>query len=72
MPKSNRLLGMWLLLFMLIFLFPSFNTQVHLIGENVNATNIEVILMDVTPTILIVGVVAYAILLTSYTLKMIN
>ncbi|MBA7493371.1 hypothetical protein ES702_03929 [subsurface metagenome] len=72
MQRSNRLLGMWLLLFMLIFLFPSFNTQVHLIGENVNATNIEVILMDITPTILIVGVVAYAILLTSYTIKMVD
>jgi len=63
---------MWILLFMLIFLFPSFNTQIHLIGEHVNATNIEVVLMDVTPTILIVGVVAYAILLVSYTIKKIN
>jgi hypothetical protein len=68
--SSNRLLGMWLIFFMLIFLFPSFNTQVHTIGEHVNATDIEVVLMDLTPTLLIVGIVLYAILLISYTIRM--
>ena len=68
--SGDKLLGMWILFFMLILLFIPFNDEIHIIGENVNATRIEVVMMDVLPTFLIVGIVLYAIFILSYTIKM--
>lgn len=68
--SSSKLLGMYLILFMLIFLFPSFNNQIIIIGTNASATTIEIVMMDVLPTFLIVGIILFAILILSYTIKM--
>lgn len=66
---SDKLLMGYVILFMLIFLYPFLNDQIHVIGEHVNATTLEVTLMGFMPTFMVVFIVAYAGLIIYFTVE---
>ena len=68
----DQLVGMYILLFILIFLYPTLNSQIHIIGDHVNATTLETQMMSFTPTIYLVLVMGYAIVCITQTIKMVR
>jgi len=48
---SNRLMGMFIICFILMFTYPAFNDQMITIGEHENATDLDVTLMNYFPSL---------------------
>lgn len=67
--SSEKVVMGFVLLFILIFTYPSFNDGITAIGEDVNATDMEVTLMGITPPILVVFISCYAGVLIYYTVE---
>lgn len=67
--SSEKVVMGFVLLFILIFTYPSLNDQITVIGEDVNATNLEVTLMNIVPTILVVFIACYSGVLIYYAVE---
>ena len=70
--SRDSIIGMYIVLFILIFSFPVLNTEVHTIGEDVGATSLEIAIMTLFPTIHIAFVIAFASLCIVKTVGMIG
>lgn len=70
--QKDKIIGLFLGLFLFILLFPSINQYCTDIGTHVNATDIEVTVTGILPLILIAFILIYACLLIVVTVKVIR
>ena len=67
--NKNRIIGLFLGLFMFILLFPSLNEYCYDIGTHENATGLEVTVTQILPIILVAFILCYAFLILIIVVK---